>query len=51
MDSVSFASTSFLREDEVVLFSKESSSELSSESISLLVGDDVVEELLKSSCE
>lgn len=51
VDSVSFASTSFLREDEVVLFSKESSSELSSESISLLVGDDVVEELLKSSCE
>lgn len=51
MDSVFFASKSFLREDEVVLFSKESSSELSLESIPLLVGYDVVEEVLKSSYE
>lgn len=49
MDSVFFASTSFLREDEVDLLSN--LSELNSESISLLAGDDLVEELLKSSCD
>ena len=49
MDSFFFANT--LREDEVDLFSKKCSSELSSELISLLVGDDIIEELLKSSCE